>query len=94
MKHKYGYLIILVTALVGCGGGGSNSEIPEQVNTAPQLVGLIDFAIDENTTEITTIQATDAEGDNITYTIEGSESALMTIGSLSGELSFISPPGL
>jgi len=82
----------LVTALAGCGGGGSNSETPEQANTAPQLVGLIDFAIDENTTEITTIQATDAEGDNITYFIEGSDSALMTIGSLSGELSFISPP--
>ena len=54
---------ILLTALVGCGGGGSNSETPEQVNTAPQLVGLIDFAIDENTSEITTIQATDAEGE-------------------------------
>ena len=83
---------ILLTALVGCGGGGSNSETPEQVNTAPQLVGLIDFAIDENTSEITTIQATDAEGDNITYSIEGTDSALMTIGSMSGELSFISPP--
>ena len=82
----------MLTALAGCGGGGSNSETPEQANTAPQLVGLIDFAIDENTTEITTIQATDAEGDNITYFIEGSDSALMTIGSLSGELSFISPP--
>ena len=92
MKKNYGYLIILMTALIGCGGGGSNSDIPEQVNTAPQLIGLIDFAIDENTTEITTIQATDAEGDNITYSIEGSDSALMTIGSLSGELSFISPP--
>ena len=92
MKQNYRYLIILVTALAGCGGGGSNSETPEQVNTAPQLIGLIDFAIDENTTEITTIQATDAEGDNITYSIEGSDSALMTIGSLSGELSFISPP--
>ena len=92
MKQNYRYLIILVTALVGCGGGGSNSETPEQVNTAPQLIGLIDFAIDENTTEITTIQATDAEGDNITYSIEGSDSALMIIGSLSGELSFISPP--
>ena len=92
MKQNYRYLIILVTALAGCGGGGSNSETPEQVNTAPQLIGLIDFAIDENTTEITTIQATDAEGDNITYFIEGSDSALMTIGSLSGELSFISPP--
>ena len=92
MKKNYGYLIILMTALIGCGGGGSNSDIHEQVNTAPQLIGLIDFAIDENTTEITTIQATDAEGDNITYSIEGSDSALMTIGSLSGELSFISPP--
>jgi hypothetical protein len=92
MKQNYGYLIILLTTLLGCGGGGSNSETPEQVNTAPQLIGLIDFAIDENTTEITTIQATDAEGDNITYSIEGSDSALMIIGSLSGELSFISPP--
>jgi hypothetical protein len=92
MKQNYGYLIILVTALVGCGGGGSNSGTPEQVNTAPQLTGLIDFAIDENTSEITTIQATDAEWDNITYSIEGSDSGLMTIGSVSGELSFISPP--
>ena len=92
MKQNYGYLIILVTALVGCGGGGSNSETPEQVNTAPQLTGLIDFAIDENTTQVSTIQATDAEGDNITYSIEGSDSGLMTITSLSGELSFISPP--
>ena len=92
MEQNYRYLIILVTALVGCGGGGSNSETPEQVNTAPQLVGLIDFAIDENITQVTTIQATDAEGDNITYSIEGSDSTLMTIGSLSGELSFISPP--
>ena len=37
MKQNYRCLIILVTALVGCGGGGSNSETPEQVNTAPQL---------------------------------------------------------
>ena len=92
MKQKYRYLIIFLIALAGCGGGGSSSKIPEQVNTAPQIVGLIDFAIDENTTEITTIEATDAEGDNITYSIEGSDSALMTIGSSSGELSFISPP--
>jgi hypothetical protein len=92
MRQNYGYLIILVTTLVGCGGGGSNGETPDQVNTAPQLIGLIDFSIDENTTEITTIQATDAEGDNITYSIEGSDSGLITIGSISGELSFISPP--
>tara|TARA_B110000858_G_scaffold192711_1_gene243892 strand:+ start:186 stop:1298 length:1113 start_codon:yes stop_codon:yes gene_type:complete len=77
---------------MGCGGGGGSSVAAEQVNTAPQLIGLIDFAIDENTSEITTIQATDVEGDNITYSIDGSDSGLMTIGSVSGELSFISPP--
>ena len=60
MKQNYGYLIILLTVLVGCGGGGSNSETPEQANTAPQLVGLIDFAIDENTTEIYTLSLHDA----------------------------------
>jgi len=87
--HKHLYILILV--LSAC-GGGSNSEKPVQVNTAPQLTGLIDFEIDENSSEITTIQSTDAEGDNITYSIEGSDSGLMTIGSISGELSFISPP--
>lgn len=87
--HKQFYILILV--LSAC-GGGSNSEKPVQVNTAPQLTGLIDFEIDENSSEITTIQSTDAEGDNITYSIEGSDSGLMTIGSISGELSFISPP--
>ena len=48
MKIKHVYLIILMIALIGCGGGGSNNETPEQANTAPELVGLIDFAIDEN----------------------------------------------
>lgn len=87
---KNNYIFFCLIFFIGCGGGGSSSEIPEQINTAPQLVGLIDLAIDENTSEITTIQATDAEGDNITYSITGSDSGLMTIGSVSGELSFIS----
>ena len=60
MKQKYGYLIVFLIALVGCGGGGSSSKTPEQVNTAPQLIGLIDFAIDENTTEIYTLSLHDA----------------------------------
>ena len=89
-KNKH--ILFSLIFLIGCGGGGSNSKAPEQINTAPQLIGLIDFAIDENTSQITTIQATDAEGDNITYSIEGSDSPLMTMGSLSGELSFISSP--
>ena len=89
--NKNNHILFCLVFLMGCGGGGGSSVAAEQVNTAPQLIGLIDFAIDENTSEITTIQATDVEGDNITYSIDGSDSGLMTIGSVSGELSFISP---
>ena len=90
--NKNNHILFCLVFLMGCRGGGGSSVAAEQVNTAPQLIGLIDFAIDENTSEITTIQATDVEGDNITYSIDGSDSGLMTIGSVSGELSFISPP--
>ena len=87
------YLIpFLLIFLTGCGGGGSSSEAPVAINTAPQMIGLIDFAIDENTSEIATFQATDTEGDTITYSISGVDSGLLSIGSASGELSFISPP--
>ena len=61
MKKYYSLFIFL---LVSCGGGGSsgnNQDIAKQ-NTAPELVGLIDFAIDENTTQVATFTATDAEG--------------------------------
>ena len=87
--HKHLYMLICLV-LSACGGGSPVSDINQ--NTAPNFIAIIDYAVDENTSEITTIQATDAEGDDITYSIEGSDSGLMTIGSLSGELSFISPP--
>ena len=88
MNKNY-HIFFCLVFLMGCGGGGSSSELSEEINNAPKLIGLSDFAIDENTSEITIVQATDAEGDTITYSISGSDSALMTIGSTSGQLSFI-----
>ena len=90
MKNYY----FLTLFLISCGGGGSSNsdEFQQRQNTAPQLVGLIDFAIDENTTQVATFKATDADGDAITYSISGIDAALLSIGKSSGVLVFQSPP--
>ena len=52
----------------------------------------MDYAIDENTTVVTTVQATDAQGDAITYRITGTDSKPLSIGSSSGVLEFVNAP--
>ena len=86
MINKIKNLLFLVL-LASCGSDSS----PEK-NTAPELIALLDYAIDENTTEVTTFQAYDADGDIITYSISGTDADLLSIGSSSGTLSFIDPP--
>ena len=86
MINKIKNLLFLVL-LASCGSDSS----PEK-NTAPELIALLDYAIDENTREVTTFQAYDAEGDVITYSISGTDVNLLSIGSSSGILSFIDPP--
>jgi len=90
--NKYHFLFIFL--LFSCGGGGSSSNNQETArqNTAPELVGLIDFAIDENTTQVATFIATDAEGDTINYSISGVDASLLSIGQSSGTLVFRSAP--
>ena len=86
MINKIKNLLFLVL-LASCG----SDSAPEK-NTAPELIALLDYAIDENTTEVTTFQAYDADGDIITYSISGTDADLLSIGSSSGTLSFIDPP--
>ena len=86
MINKIKNLLFLVL-LASCG----SDSAPEK-NTAPELIALLDYAIDENTTEVTTFQAYDADGDIITYSISGTDADLLSIGSSSGILSFIDPP--
>ena len=91
--NKNYFIAFLLIFLTGCGGGGgSSSGSPPILNTAPQLTGFIDFAIDENTSEVVTFQAIDAEGDSITYSITGVDADVLSVDSASGELIFISPP--
>ena len=59
----------------------------DAVNDAPSYVGISEFGPNENTTAVTTVQATDVEGDAITYSITGGlDKDLFTIDSTSGEL--------
>ncbi len=66
----------------------------DAVNDAPDFgIVVTEFAPYENSTAVTTVQATDADGEAITYSITGGlDKDLFTIGSTSGELSFINAP--
>ena len=88
--HKHLYISILLLSACGGGGGSPVSDINQ--NTAPEITGISDYAIDENSSDVATFQATDAEGDNITYSISGDDASLLSIESSSGVLSFQSSP--
>lgn len=88
--HKNSYILILLLSACGGGGGSPVSDINQ--NTAPEITGISDYAIDENSSDVATFQATDAEGDNITYSISGDDASLLSIESSSGILSFQSSP--
>src|SRR5690606_17182978 len=60
-------------------------------NTAPVLGADTTIAIDENTTAVGNFAASDAEGDNLTYSLSGTDAVLCTIDG-AGNLAFISAP--
>ena len=92
--HKRLYILTSISMLLlsACGGGGGDTISEANQNTAPDFIGIIDYAVDENTLDIATLQATDAEGDNITYSISGDDASLLSIGGSSGILAFQSSP--
>ena len=82
----------LILVSCGGGGGGSNNDPVKPMNTAPVFGGVTDYAVDEGVSEITTIKASDAQGDSITFSINGDDAGQMNINSSTGLLSFNSPP--
>jgi len=88
------YSALLILFLVSCSSSNDNVNKfgDENSNSPPELVGLIDFAIDENSTEVTQFTATDPDNDPITYSINGIDSSLLTIDENLGLLTFINAP--
>ncbi len=62
------------------------------VNTAPEIVSLSSFSIDENTTLVSTFLASDQQNDPISFFVEGPDSGSLSIGTVSGILVFIEAP--
>jgi len=83
----------LIGMLSACGGGsGSGSEIAASVNSPPELTGVLDYSVDENTTTVTTFQAVDSDGDHLTYSISGDDASSLSIDASLGLLTFKSAP--
>lgn len=82
--------------IASCGGGGSASsgDLYEggSSNSAPKLLGQSNFSIPENTTEIATIQAFDADNDALSFSLSGIDQSFFALGTATGELAFKSPP--
>jgi autotransporter-associated beta strand protein len=66
---------------------------PAPVNTAPAITSGGAFSVPENSTGVTTVTATDAEGNALTYSISGgSDADKFWIDSGTGILTFVSAP--
>ena len=66
---------------------------PAPVNTAPTITSGGAFSVPENSTAVTTVRATDAEGNALTYSISGgSDADKFWIDSGTGILTFVSAP--
>jgi hypothetical protein len=62
-------------------------------NEAPEITNAADVTIDENTTPVLDVDATDPDGDDVDFSITGgADAALFTIDPDTGALSFISAP--
>ena len=88
---KFALTALIVTILAACGSGGSDLIS----YSAPTFsAGFIAISVQENTTGVIyTAQATDAEGDSITYSLFGGvDQAKFSIDASSGELRFIKAP--
>jgi len=92
--------VLMVSAslvgLVGCGGGsgGGSSPAPSgggggsSSNTAPRVTSATSFTFPEDQEVVFDVTVTDADGDNVTITIDGTigDGSLFTINSSNGEV--------
>jgi plastocyanin len=93
-KIKFLIYLIPISLIFGCGGGGGGgSSTPEPTaNTAPTIsTSVTSYGVIENSTAVTTISATDAQGDSLSYSLTGSDASSFSISG-SGTITFSSAP--
>ena len=94
IKH-YTYTSLLALSLTACSGGGDSVVPPPgPLNRAPAfLTGPIDTNVEENTSEpFTTIEASDPDGDALSFSFSGDDASAFAFDSATGGLSFATAP--
>ena len=87
--------LIMITACGGGGGGGSDSPgsgYTTPTNNPPSITNTnMNISVVENQTAAFTVNATDPNGDTLTYTLSGDDASLLTITN-QGVVTFITAP--
>ncbi|MEP2494718.1 MAG: cadherin repeat domain-containing protein, partial [Parasphingorhabdus sp.] len=81
---------IAILLLSGCGGGSKTSssvQLPPSANVRPQISTIAAQQIAENQSAVLTVQASDADGDQLSFSVSGEDADDFVINS-SGALSF------
>ena len=86
------FCLLFLSACGGGGSGGNSLETPPSLNKAPEFVGAMEYSVNENNSGVTTVEATDPDGDAITYSLSGSDANAFTVGATSGVLAFVNAP--
>lgn len=80
--------------LAGCGGGSSSSspvQLPPSANARPEISAIGSQTITENQTTVLTAQASDPDGNQLSFSVSGADADDFIINS-SGTLSFRTAP--
>ena len=100
-KNYFSTSFILSTILISCGGGGggggesngsSGGGYGEPTNAAPTINNTdMSISVQENQTSAFTVNASDSNGDTLTYSLSGDDSSLLSISS-AGLVTFNTAP--
>lgn len=94
IKH-YTYTSLLALSLAACSGGGDSVVPPPgPLNRAPVFsTNPVDTNVEENTSEpFTTIEASDPDGDALTFSLSSDDASAFAFDSATGGLSFATAP--
>ena len=94
MINKFLAAFFTLLVITGCGGGGSGSSGGARApaaNSAPTISNPGSLSVAEGETAVTIVSASDSDGDSLTYSLTGSDSALFTISN-EGVLEFRAAP--
>ena len=68
------------------------TDVDDDTNAAPVFTSPAAVDVAENQTAVYTAQATDADGDTLSYSLSGTDAGLFTIDATTGAVSFINAP--